>query len=353
MFIYLIIEYQKKIFIIFIATLFLLTTQSNSYSEDDSIFTNTVEVEGPINVNFSRNKYIDQAFLKSFEILMSKVLLSKDLSKINDIKLNKIKNMINSFQILEEIYRKEKYKATLKVSFNVMKVKKFLGSKNISFSQPKKITAIFFPMLFINEEIQHFNENYFYNEWMEYKIENEIINFILPLEDLDDFTAIKSAKNKIEELDFDNFVNKYNTKNYAFTLMNYQNNQLNIYLKTKFNNSSISKNISYDLEDIQDEKKMNLILRDLKIIIRDIWLEENIINLSIPLSIKVKYKHKSIKDLNNLKNILYKINTIDNFSLDEFDINNSFFKIYYYGNPKKLRSELLNFNYELKDNQKQ
>ena len=123
MFIYLIIEYQKKIFIIFIATLFLLTTQSNSYSEDDSIFTNTVEVEGPINVNFSRNKYIDQAFLKSFEILMSKVLLSKDLSKINDIKLNKIKNLINSFQILEEIYRKEKYKATLKVSFNVMKVK--------------------------------------------------------------------------------------------------------------------------------------------------------------------------------------------------------------------------------------
>ena len=208
-------------------------------------------------------------------------------------------------------------------------------------------------MLFINEEIQHFNENYFYNEWMEYKIENEIINFILPLEDLDDFTAIKSAKNKIEELDFDNFVNKYNTKNYAFTLMNYQNNQLNIYLKTKFNNSSISKNISYDLEDIQDEKKMNLILRDLKIIIRDIWLEENIINLSIPLSIKVKYKHKSIKDLNNLKNILYKINTIDNFSLDEFDINNSFFKIYYYGNPKKLRSELLNFNYELKDDQGQ
>ena len=103
MFIYLIIEYQKKIFIIFIATLFLLTTQSNSYSEDDSIFTNTVEVEGPINVNFSRNKYIDQAFLKSFEILMSKVLLSKDLSKINDIKLNKIKSFFtdNSLKVLK------------------------------------------------------------------------------------------------------------------------------------------------------------------------------------------------------------------------------------------------------------
>ena len=32
-------------------------------------------------------------------------------------------------------------------------------------------------------------------------------------------------------------------------------------------------------------------------------------------------------------------------------INNSFFKIYYYGNPKKLRSELLKFGYQLNNDQ--
>ena len=50
-----------------------------------------VEVEGIIDVNFSRNKYINIAFLDSYEILMSKILLSSDLSKVsaNKVKQNK------------------------------------------------------------------------------------------------------------------------------------------------------------------------------------------------------------------------------------------------------------------------
>ena len=45
------------------------------------------------------------------------------------------------------------------------------------------------------------------------------------------------------------------------------------------------------------------------------------------------------------------MNIIENFSLEEFNINNSFFKIYYYGNPKKLKAELLKFGYKLLNNQ--
>ena len=51
--------------------------------------------------------------------------------------------------------------------------------KNISFSQPENISAVFFPALFINGEIQNFNENYFYKNWTEVIIKNELINFIL------------------------------------------------------------------------------------------------------------------------------------------------------------------------------
>ena len=42
---------------------------------------------------------------------------------------------------------------------------------------------------------------------------------------------------------------------------------------------------------------------------------------------------------------------IENYTLEEFNINNSIFKIYYYGNPKKLRSELSKFGYKLMNNQ--
>ena len=39
------------------------------------------------------------------------------------------------------------------------------------------------------------------------------------------------------------------------------------------------------------------------------------------------------------------------YTLEEFNINNSLFEIYYYGNPKKLRSEFSKFGYMLMNNQ--
>jgi len=158
-------------------------------------------------------------------------------------------------------------------------------------------------------------------------------------------------KNRIEELNIDDFVNKYNIKSYVFTFMHHQNTHLNIYVKTNFNNSKTSKNITYELNDIKDELKLNDILKNLKIQITDIWKNENVINLSSPLLIKIKFRHRNLKDLGKLKNTFYKIGIIDNYSLEEFNINNSFFKIYYYGNPKRLKTELLKFGYQLNNDQ--
>ena len=255
MFKYFIVRSRKYIFIIITAAIFSLYAFSKSFSEENVFIIDNVEVEGAIDVNFSRDQYINKAFLNSFKILMSKILLSKDLNKISNIKLNKIKNLINSFQILEESYRKDEYKATFKIFYNEIKVIELLKQKNISFSQPKNISAIFLPVLFVNEEIQDFYENFFYKQWTTVEINNELINFILPLEDLDDISKIKEMKNRIEELNIDDFVNKYNIKNYVFTLMHHQNDQLNIYVKTNFNDSRMSKNITYELNDIKDELK--------------------------------------------------------------------------------------------------
>jgi len=96
---------------------------------------------------------------------------------------------------------------------------------------------------------------------------------------------------------------------------------------------------------------LNPILKDLKFKITDLWKEANLINLLMPLSIRLQYQHLNLEDLDKLRNIFYKIGIIDSYTLEEFNINNSFFKIYYYGNPRKLRSELLKFGYQLKNDQ--
>ena len=43
------------------------------------------------------------------------------------------------------------------------------------------------------------------------------------------------------------------------------------------------------------------------------------------------------------------MNIIEKYSLEEFNINESYFKIYYYGNPKRLKIELSELGYNLKN----
>ena len=162
---YLAVSLREYIFIFFTATIFLFISFTKSFSEENVFTINNVTVKGEIDLNFSREKYINKAFLNSFEILMNKILLSRDFTKINNIKLKQIKGLVNSFQILEESYRKDEYKIKVKISFSDIKIKKFLNQKNISFSQPENITAVFFPVFFINDEIQDFSENFFYKYW--------------------------------------------------------------------------------------------------------------------------------------------------------------------------------------------
>ena len=173
----------------------------------------------------------------------------------------------------------------------------------------------------------------------------------MPLEDLEDVSKITEMKDRIEELNVDVLVNKYDIKNYAFALMDYRDKKLNIYLKTNFINNKTSKNILHEIENINNELILKSVLKDLKLKITDLWKEQNLVNLLIPLSIRLKFQHTSLEDLDKIRNTFYKISIIDKYSLEELNTNNSFFRIYYYGNPKRLQTELLKFDYQLNNDQ--
>ena len=112
---YLSVFLKEYIFIFLTATIFLFITFTKSFSGENVFVINSVKIEGTVDLNFSREKYLNKAFLDSFEILMAKVLLSRDLKKISGIKLTQIKNLMSSFQILEESYSKDKYKINIKI----------------------------------------------------------------------------------------------------------------------------------------------------------------------------------------------------------------------------------------------
>ena len=342
---------KEYLFIFFVSIALLIFSLTKSFSEENVFTINEIRIKGGIDINFSREKYLNKAFSNSFKILMNKILLTSDLNKVEKVKLEQVKKLIKNFQILEESFLEDTYKAEVKVVYNERKVKEFLRKKNISFSLPKNISAVFFPVFYVKGDIQSLNENFFYKNWEKIKIKNELINFILPLEDLDDFVQITEMRNSLEKLDILSLVNKYEVKNYAFALMDYEDGKLNVYLKTNFNKNKTSKNITYKINDINNEEVLMYILKDLKLQITDFWKKQNLINLLMPLSIKIKFQPSELKDLDEIMSSFNKISIIDNYKLEELNINNSYFKIYYYGNPKKLKTELSKFGYELINNQ--
>jgi len=344
---------REYIFIFLTATIFSLIFISKSLAEENVFVIKNIKVNGIVDLNFTRDKYINKAFLKSFDLLMSKILLSKDILKFKNLKLSEIKKLTKNFQILSENYKKDEYEAIYRIVYDHQKIKNLLIKKNIPYSQPKNISVIFLPILFINDELISFNKNFFYNNWENIDIKNDAINFILPIEDLDDISKLEAIKNNFENFNILSLVNKYDVKNYVFSLIDFNNKKLNIHIKTSFDNNKISKNVNYKLDSIDNVDQLNKIAEDLKMEITDIWKKTNIINLLMPLSINIKFQHKNLIDLDKLKSSFKNISIVKNYNLEEININYSYFKIYYYGNPKKLKRELTNFGYNLRDDQGQ
>ena len=56
---------RDYIFIILTATIFLLSTTQKSFSNESTFTINNVEVKGIVDLSFSRDKYINKAFLDS------------------------------------------------------------------------------------------------------------------------------------------------------------------------------------------------------------------------------------------------------------------------------------------------
>ena len=82
----------EYILIISTATILSIVSNSKSFSEENVFIVDNVKVEGSVDANFSREKYINKALIESFDMLISKILITRDLNKISNIKLKEVKN---------------------------------------------------------------------------------------------------------------------------------------------------------------------------------------------------------------------------------------------------------------------
>ena len=80
------------------------------------------------------------------------------------------------------------------VQFNKKKLIKFLNSKNIIISLPKKLEVFLVPVLIDLEKnnFNYLNNNVFVKNWENIKKNYFQINYILPNEDVEDYLSIKN-----------------------------------------------------------------------------------------------------------------------------------------------------------------
>ncbi len=290
-------KYNLKFLYIFFITLslniFFFSTENIGAKSFD---VENIDISRPFEINFNKNKVIDEGFKKAFFELISIIVKSSDKEKVNKIKLNEIKGMIESFSIKEEKFIDQIYYVNLGVSFNRKKIFSYLEQKNIFPSIPVVKKFLFIPII-IDENSNNllvFENNKIFDQWNQ-NIENKyLIEYILPTEDLEDLNSIKKNYENLEQYDFREIISKYNLNHSIIALIFKNEKEVRVLSRISNGENVTLKNKSYLNKDISDQKQISQLINSLKLMYDDYWKQVNQINTSIkfPLYVKIENKKK-------------------------------------------------------------
>ena len=128
---------RKVIHVTIISLLISFPLSNHLSASNDVLVVEQLEISKDIDLKFSRNEVIDEAFKKAFLNLLNQILKSTDITKLKKVKIKEIKNLVENFKIKNEIFRNNKYYANFDVYFNKKKNKIFFREKKLILFKPK------------------------------------------------------------------------------------------------------------------------------------------------------------------------------------------------------------------------
>ena len=307
-----------------------------------------VEIIEPYSVNFKKNKIIDKAFRSAFNVLIAKIVISDDLNEVKNVNTMLIKSMVDSFTITNEQFIENNYLAKINVSFDKKKVLNFLYKKNITPAIPIDKKVIFLP-IFINlntNDLSIYLNNKFYSNWNKFLEQSELLTYILPSEDLEDYSIIKKNLENIENYNFENLLSKYN-KDFIVTIFFKNNNNLNVLSKINFNGQLTISNSEFNDFNMKNIEKILSIIKDLKTNYENFWKKENLVNISIKLPLTILIDSKNLKLLKRFEQELNSSDLVYNYHIESITNNETIYKIIYNSTPKKFIKNFEDRNFQI------
>ena len=341
--------FKKLLYILFLILALNLSFFSTNKVNANTFLIDDIEISEKLENNFNKEILINRGFEKAFNELISKLVQSKDLSKINDIKLNEIKSMIETFSIKEEKFINNSYNLNLGVSFNKRYVHNYLYNKNIFPSQIKEEKFLFIPILLdqLKNDILVYSKNPLYNNWKAENSRNQLIEYILPTEDLEDLNLIRKNYLEIENYDFEKIIEKYFIKNSIIAIFFKNQDEIKVLSKITIQSRKVIKTNSFKNINLNENNDLGKLIYDLKLIYEDFWKENNLINTSIKLPIMIRLDNKNFELSFKFEKALNSIDFINNFTVRKFDKDFILYELIFNGTPQNFINIMEEQNFSL------
>ena len=317
------------------------------FSENNLFNVNNIELEKKDNISI--NRLADQAIKKGFKQLTTRILLKEDFEKLSDLDLSSIKQLVTYYQIAN--ISKENKKEELinfSVTFDKNKIHDLFFKKGISYSEISNKELYILPILIQNNEIYIFNNNFFYKNWNEFD-KNNLIEFILPLENIEIIQKINNHKTNLINLNVSNLFQEYTRKNLAVVIIDSNNSKdIKIYIKSIIQGKNISKNLNLKKKKFSKEKFNKIVIIETKKELINLVKSKNLIDIRTPFFLNVKLSLNKTNNLVELNSRIKKIDSIEKLYVQEFNKDIVKLRIKYLGNLQKIINQLKTENIELK-----
>jgi len=340
-------NYQNLyIFFLLFALIKIFFSTSNLYAKGFNIY--NVEISTKFEINFNRDYVLDEGFDLSFNKLINTILKSEDQKKVNNTSLNEIKSMIETFSIKEEKFINQIYYLSLDVTFNKKQIFEFLEEKNVFPSLPIKNKIFLLPIIFDENknEIFVFSDNFILNNINKNIQSNELLEYILPSEDLEDLKLIKDNIKNIENYDLSKIIDKYFLDDYVIMLLFKNYDQLRVFSKINFNKKVFIDNKTFPDLNLTGIENQNKLVQKMKTTYEDQWKMINQINTSIKVPLTILIENNESLKISKFEKILTEQDLIYDFYIVKFDQKKIIYKIIFNGSPDVFFANMSNFGYQ-------
>ena len=324
-------------FIILILVIFIKT--GNVLSEGSIFNVNNIKITKKTNT--SNTDIVNQAINKAYKKLIDRILLIEDKEKIINMDFEKIKELVSYYQVISnEDNTKNEDTVIFNIFFDKDKLHNLFYEKNISYSEITDKEFYLLPVLSSNDQYFIFNQNFFYDKWNDFE-ENDLVEFILPFENIEIIQKINLNKNNLFDMEINSLFLEYSKKNQALILIEDKKGSIEkVFLRANISGKKINKNLLLKNNFQKKEKNYREIIRRTRNEIVDLVKSQNLIDIKTPSFLNIKLIIDKNNNLAELNKRLNNIDLVDNLYVQEFNSEYVFLKIKYLGKLEKIKNEL-------------